>query len=514
MKKKLSILASIMIIIILIVTITYAFIEKNVFTQNVNFTISGLTVTYSAGPDISGVKLFPVTTLQKGLTDGLAIEKQITVSSAKTTYFNLYLDVEILDNGLKRDYVVWQIKKGNDIVNSGNFANSNVGDTITLLNYEEINSTTSIYTLYIWIDGSVDNDEYVENQDYKFVLRADATDAAPVLANEKIISLSQGATCNEGASGVYATNAYDDNGTIKYHEYRYIGAEPNNYVKFNDDLYQIIGVFDKNSYDIASVTNNNYGDYLIKLIAVNPLTSMSWGVYNTTASSGTYSNYANDWTGSVTGVPASANVMLNQYFLNSDTLTTGYTNSTYGACSNWTYMSSNNKNQNCNTIVGYGIKSSLSNYIETVTWYLKGFNSTSYTRGEFYNCERGITTGDSTKDGNCNSGSTGTADSTTNAKIGLMYVSDYAYASGNFACNNTQLVNASYMGNRNWLYKGYEWTITPRGDSATYAFDVNNDGYVNNGTHYGYGLRPTFYLKSSIKIKSGDGTFENPYIIG
>ena len=27
-------------------------------------------------------------------------------------------------------------------------------------------------------------------------------------------------------------------------DYRYIGANPNNYVKFNDELWRIIGVFD------------------------------------------------------------------------------------------------------------------------------------------------------------------------------------------------------------------------------------------------------------------------------
>ena len=330
------------------------------------------------------------------------------------------------------------------------------------------------------------------------ITNIDNTKATPITLAQTVIDLSQGDTCSEGASGVYQTNS---------HEYRYIGAEVNNYVKFNDDLYQIIGVFDSNSTGV----NAN----LVKLIRARILTSMSWGVYNTTASSGTYSNYANDWTGSVTGVPASANVMLNQYFLNSDTLTTGHTNSTYGACANWTYMdsASSNKNQNCNTIVGYGIKSSLSSYIETVTWYLKGFNSTSYTRGEFYNCERGITTGDATKDGNCNSGSTGTADATTSAKIGLMYVSDYAYASGNYACNNTQLVSGN-MGNRNWLYKGYEWMIAPRGDSATYAFYVSYTGGVYyNVTSYGFGLRPTFYLKSSVYVTGGNGSFSNPYTI-
>ena len=181
MKRRLSIIISIIVLLGIIIGFTIALFRKVVYTQDVNFTLSGITVTYSAGPDITGAKLFPATTLQKGLTDGIAIEKQITVSSSKTAYFSLYMDVEILDNGLKRDYVKYQINKGNIKISSGNLVSVNAGDTIILLNAEEINSTTATYTLYIWIDGSVDNDEYVENQNYKFVLHANAFENDPRL---------------------------------------------------------------------------------------------------------------------------------------------------------------------------------------------------------------------------------------------------------------------------------------------------------------------------------------------
>ena len=139
MKRKFIIVFAVLVLILLIVGLTFALAQTNLFTQNVSFTIDGgITITYDAGNDISGVKLIPVTTLQKGLNDGTAIEKTITVSSNKTSYFNLYMDVEILDNGLKRDYVVYQLKKGNDVVASGNFANASVDSTINLLSDEAI----------------------------------------------------------------------------------------------------------------------------------------------------------------------------------------------------------------------------------------------------------------------------------------------------------------------------------------------------------------------------------------
>ena len=499
MKKRLSIIISIIVLLGIIIGFTIALFRKVVYTQNVSFTMEGITVTYNAGPDISGIKLIPVSSLQKGLTDGTAIEKQITVSSSQTNYFNLYLDLEIIDNGLKRDYVKYQVNKGNNIVSSGNFNGLNAGDTIKLLDSEEINSTTSTYTLYIWIDGTVRNYEDVENQDYKFVLRATASDQAPVLASEKIISLSQGDTYTAGnGNGVYATNSYDDNGTTKYHEYRYVGGEPDNYVLFNNDLYQIIGVFDDYSHGVT-------GQQLVKLIAARKLIAAAWGAYNSSPDYTTYSSYKNDWTGTTTGVPASANILLNEYFLN-PTAT-----STYGECINWTYGYSSNtlKSKNCSNIIGYGIQSNvLRNYIQPVTWYLYGYTGSGLSKRRFYQCERNKYSG-------CTSANSGAYSGTTTASIGLMYVSDYMYASG-YIASDAMTEGTSYdIANLNWLYNGYDWTITPRGNTDTSVFFVSARGTINfNPSSNGGGLRPTFYLKSTIKIKAGTGTFENPYIIG
>ena len=234
----------------------------------------------------------------------------------------------------------------------------------------------------------------------------------------------------------------------------------------------------------------------------------SWGVYNTTNTSGTYSSYKNDWTGNTTGVRANANVLLNEFFYNKTD-----TSSTYGACSSWTYYYSNNnyKTFACSDIVGHGIDSNLRNYIEEVTWYLKGYKTYSYSKQNFYLCERGLST-DTT---NCMSANSGAYDASATSKIGLMYVSDYLYASSYFADTATSTASSNYYGNKNWLYKGYEWTITPRADSAINAFNVNSYGAVSrNDANGGNGVRPTFYLKSTIGISGGAGTIDNPYTLG
>ena len=108
------------------------------------------------------------------------------------------------------------------------------------------------------------------------------------------------------------------------------------------------------------------------------------------------------------------------------------------------------------------------------------------------------------------------------AKIGLMYVHDidYAYTGGN---------PSSFENVKNsWIHfqkDGYnssptsEWLITHLGPAnvtnpSADAWRITNEGKLGNLNHgTAFGIRPTFYLSSEIKIASGEGTKSNPYII-
>ena len=311
-----------------------------------------------------------------------------------------------------------------------------------------------------------------------------------------IMSQSKGNEWGANAEdGLYATNSYTaSDGTTKYHDYRYVGADPNNYVWFNNDMYQIIGVFDENSH-------GKTGQYLVKLIMANTLGGFSWGVYNSSNTSGTYSSYKNDWTGTTTGIKANLNVLFNEYFLNSTN-----TSSTYGACSNWTYFYSStiNRTNDCSDIVGYGIDSSALNSIETTTWYLYGSRN-NQSKYNWYLCERG---GNS-----CTGANYGSYSTTTDAKIGLMYLSDYLHASSYYTSSDTTTQDAYYFGNKNWLYKGYEWTLTPLATNVLEVWRVYSGSAKRYSTGNPSSARPSFYLKSTVSILGGDGTFANPYII-
>ena len=284
-------------------------------------------------------------------------------------------------------------------------------------------------------------------------------------------------------SGVYYTNN---------HEYRYIGANVNNYVSFNNDLYRIIGVFDSNSH-------GQDGKMLVKLIRSRILGAYSWGNHNSSDTNGTYSGYSNDFT------RGNLNILLNEYFYNKSDTSNNYDN-----CSTWTYYYNNTKyrTNDCSDIVGYGIDPSLQNYIEDATWYLYGYSGSGLSKQNFYLCERG---------GNSCTGANGTTEESKvkiQNKIGLMYVSDYMYASGYFNSTDTTTGTSSYYGNQNWLYKGVEWTITPPSNSSSFAFHVLGHGSVGSSSACnGFGARPTFYLKSSVYVTGGTGTFSDPYTI-
>ena len=302
---------------------------------------------------------------------------------------------------------------------------------------------------------------------------------------DTVKALNKGSSWSAGASGVYYTNS---------HEYRYIGAEVNNYVKFNNDLYRIIGVFDSNSHGKSGE--------MVKLIRSRPLGGYSWGVYNSSNTSGTYSNYKNDWTGTTTKVKANLNVLLNEYFYNKTN-----TSSTYGPCTNWTYYynNTNYRTNSCSQIVGYGIDESLRGYIETATWYLYGSGS-NQSKQNWYLCERG---GNS-----CTGANKGTYSTTTDAKIGLMYLSDYLYASSYYTSSDTTTQGTSYFGNKNWLYKGNEWTLTPYASASSDVWWVYSGSVYNNTAFFPNSARPTFYLKSSVYVTGGDGSFDNPFTLG
>ena len=110
----------------------------------------------------------------------------------------------------------------------------------------------------------------------------------------------------------------------------------------------------------------------------------------------------------------------------------------------------------------------------------------------------------------------GSSASTTtyDAKIGLMYVSDYYYSASPSAWtlvgyNSDYTKSYASAKGENWLYGGgWDWTISRISDGSDLAFYVYYDGCVH--FDYGNGVRPSFSLLSSTTYVSGSGSMSDP----
>ena len=260
-KKKIIIIG--ILLITLTLGITYAWWNWNSSNNtNVTFTIDGATVTYNAGNNISGIKLIPVSSKEKGVTDNTAAYKEITASANSTMYLTLNLDLTTFPSALADQSLVWEIYKGTTKIGNGNFANKAQGDTISLFTNQEINSTQSLYKLYIWIDGNQDNPSAMMNQSFVFTLNAEATDEAPQSALPDFILNSNAPLDNVNSTyvqnqtpgidftqvssdtngkGLYIRSGTENN---TYPIYYYRGAVDNNNVYFANYCWKIVRTTD------------------------------------------------------------------------------------------------------------------------------------------------------------------------------------------------------------------------------------------------------------------------------
>ena len=283
------------------------------------------------------------------------------------------------------------------------------------------------------------------------------------------------------------TDIFPENGL------RYEGADPNNYICLDNKksgtcsdsslLFRIIGLFDEDTS--SDGTNSSGTKKLLKIIDTNNYGGTSGKVWN---SAGT-----NNWS------TASLKTELNGPYLT-------------------TLLGTSNVN------------SKLSSAIANAKWHLGGASSSNYntlTAEGIYKEERNAS---AIYSGN---------PSSIYAKVGLMYPSDYGYATvggtniNKSECRTRDLYDwdgsiYSDCRNNDWLFisqnnfvNNVEWTITPRSDTSGNVLHIRSTGNVSHQLNYidvpnfYWAARPTFYLDSSIlKIVGGTGTSDNAYRIG
>uniref|UniRef100_UPI003FF0578D hypothetical protein n=1 Tax=Candidatus Onthocola sp. TaxID=3085646 RepID=UPI003FF0578D len=286
-------------------------------------------------------------------------------------------------------------------------------------------------------------------------------------------------------SNIYIHNSTLTNGAGD-NSYRYAGANPNNFICFgsdattcpDDNLYRIIGVIDGK----------------VKLIKYDYANS------NLLGTDGDYegSGYISEYKGKLTNI--------NLYYWNYKNNTT--INNGNGS-NTWSTSLLNKTNLNTNFINNIGV--TWANKIATTTWKVGGNTqaniefatpSTVY-KNEIINPVTTYTTDNAT---------------TYDAKIGLMYVSDYMYGATPdkwtlIGGDTDSTKNYKAATSVNWMYMGgtLDWTISRNSNYFTGVNVVYFDGIVtSNRASNGYVVRPSFNLESSVKYVSGSGSMSDP----
>ena len=448
-KKKIIILGIITFIVI-ILSATFAFYT---WSSNANqdidvaLNLSGLDayIHYNKGTDVLTGTLLPSTDYSGGISTEIELWKDPSAES-RTLYGHIYMDITTIGTNLANEPALkWAITSNGEVLNTGDFVGQSNGNSISLKLNIPLQTTKQLFKIYIWLDESMEINDAIVGETISTIVRAEATEIMyPQNASEYIESLL--------ASNPETMNNDDPDGNV-----RYMGVDPNNYVRFNNELWRIIGVF-----DVAS-TEGGPTEKRLKIIRDESIGNMAWDSGN-----------VNDWT------TASLNTYLNETYYNTiDSVSQSFVGDTY--------------------------------------WNLGGTESyISASASNWYEYERGTTvySGRPTY---------------WIGKIGLMYPSDYGYAtSGGTTTNRASCLakeiynwnSSSYSDckNNDYLYNSslYQWTLTPISSLSNGVFYLNATGRVNlNYAHYSnLSASPVLYLKSTVEITGGEGTSENPYTLG
>ena len=483
LKQNKPLLIIFIIAILLIITgVTYSFYKIKLEGQKTHFVSSDLiSFTYKESENkISITNMTPVSdtdgkksnyfefSVSSNLVKDMSVDYEISILKTSTTNsFNesdikAYLTDEN-DNSLVEPVIISELEDNSKITNAKTIYQNN----FTYNNSNE--KQTHTYRLRIWLKDNVDLSKYttktetengtnvtLENHIFKFKVNVNTYESG---AANTLIAL----TDNKDNSGLYTiTHAADSTLQIGANEsvteYRYRGANPKNYVNFNNETWRIIGIFPTDD-GTGKIENR------IKIVRNESIGEQVW-------SSTTSTSRTNNWT----------TARLKSY------LNEGITTGSYQ-----------------NTLLN-----SSRDMIDNVKYYLGGYTTADIMKDVMYQYERKISGSDYYYGANPNSWV---------GKIALMYASDYGYAS-NEECVKT-LYNCQSCAGNNWLSNNTNSWLLPQSTNSnagvfhmkgTYITHYN--GSDNYNSDQPLMVFPTLYLKPSVKIIMGNGTSTDPYVVG
>ena len=254
-------------------------------------------------------------------------------------------------------------------------------------------------------------------------------------ANQATVTLVNNETYTGDIEYTYYTNnsctlSYNESGLVDVAgAKRYVGSDPNNYIRFNGELWRIIGI---------------YGNNLKIINVTSPITNIEYS-----------NNWDNTWEDSIL----------------KETLNTTYYNS----------LTANAKLM---------IK-------ENSSWNIGATDFLASAEEAYADARTDTWTGN----------------------VGLLASYEYLYGSIE-ECHTVSGEGSVFFsgenscGSNDWLNpEEWAWTMTPYYDDPANSLAINSGGYVAKASVKGnnFIMYPVVYLKSSVGITSGDGSYQTPY---
>ena len=190
-KYKLYIIIGVSILILSVGGTLAYYIWSSNTNAIVNTEVCTPTVTFAGGSTINGVDIVPVLTKEEGTIKDIEVKKNSTCNRDVT--MNLYLELTTFPTELAESSFVYELYKNSETmaIASGNFSNKEQGNTITLLSNQILNTSKDTYTLYIYIDGNVDNPSTMAGKNFLFKLWGSGEGA---IYKENVITTSDNPT--------------------------------------------------------------------------------------------------------------------------------------------------------------------------------------------------------------------------------------------------------------------------------------------------------------------------------
>ncbi len=464
---------------------SYALYVANLSGSDNNLNVGCFAIEFSeSSTSISLDNTYPISDT-KGLTIApytFTITNKCTTAASYSVVLSSLTTNGIDDSNIK--YVIYENTKPT----SGTLLTSATSytDTSNLANVKNRKNSYQVATG--WLKGASEENGTGGSKTYNLILwldEATGNEAMGKTFSASVNVVSAGGEYTPTAVEYVTTLAQTDTTNLATDDYgntRYIGSNPNNYVSIDGDIWRIIGTMK----DVDDGTGNKSDR--VKLIHSELMGDHSWDTSESNDGNG-----VNEW--------SQADLM--------KLLNPGYESESDDGSMYW------------NDYLGY-----LENMIGNAVWNTGASTTSEQIASKWYTEERGTRNGKiCTSDSWCND--TVARTTTWTGKIGLMYPSDYGYATSGGSgadratCLNKELSNwddssVSDCKNNDWLLNSssIQWTLAPYADSsgAGAVFGVDGSGNVSyGGAREAYGVRPVVYLTSNVKISGGEGTSKSPF---